>query len=196
MDLTIQPGKEKLAKESNRYYGRSILTPYAKLQLINQIGNFLEKQLLEDYYSSKGVELEKRTNDYFAENIDTIIDWYKSLERDKKDKKDAFLEQILPVYKYLKDSGFHLLAQSLSGFNEALLMQKQTFQLRIHDPLGFADYQPFTEAVYAAVKGATVRRRNPTMTSILSAQASSNLINCVWWIPLVRCRHLICKITR
>ena len=120
--------------------------------MINQIGNFLEKQLLEDYYSSKGVELEKRTNDYFAENIDTIIDWYKSLERDKKDKKDAFLEQILPVYKYLKDSGFHLLAQSLSGFNEALLMQKQTFQLRIHDPLGFADYQPFTEAVYAAVQ--------------------------------------------
>src|SRR5262249_10134002 len=36
-DLVIQPGKEKLAKESNRYYGCSILTPYAKFQLIHQI---------------------------------------------------------------------------------------------------------------------------------------------------------------
>jgi hypothetical protein len=153
-DLVIQPGEETLAKESNRYYGRSILTPYAKFQLIHQIENFLEKQLLEDYYSSKKVKLEERTNDYFDQNIDDIIAWYKRLE---KDKKDAFLEQILPVYKYLRseedddEPGFHLLAQSLSGFNQALLMQKQTFQLPIHDPLGFADYQPFTEAVNAAV---------------------------------------------
>jgi hypothetical protein len=153
VDLVIQPGRETLAKESNLYYGRSILTPYAKLQLINQIEKFLEKQLLENYYSSQSVKLEERTDNYFAENIGTIIAWYESPERDKK---DTFLEQILPVYKYVRDgkdddSGFHLLAQSLSGFNEALLMQKQTFQLPIGDPLGFADYQPFTEAVRVAV---------------------------------------------
>ena len=175
-DLVIRPGQETLAKESNRCYGRSILTPHAKLQLINQIANFLEKQLLEDYYSSKNVKLEERTNDYFAKNIDRIIVWYKSLE---KDKKDAFLEQILPVYKYLRseeeddDSGFHLLAQSLSGFNEALLMQKQTFQLPISDPLGFPDYQSFTDAVRAAV-GSSNRTApqphndfNPIRTGIL-----------------------------
>jgi hypothetical protein len=114
VDQVIRPGEEKLAKESNRYYGRSILTPYAKFQLIHQIERLLESLA--------------------------------------KEKKDAFLGQILPIYKYLKDSGFHLLAQSLSGFNEALLMQKQTFQLPIHDPLGFADYQPFTEAVGKAVE--------------------------------------------
>jgi hypothetical protein len=157
VDQVIQPGKEPVAKESNRYYGRSILTPYAKLQLINQIENFLQKQLLEDYYSSdyysrKKEEPEKRTNDYFAQNIDEIRHWYESL-----DKKDAFLEQILPVYDYLRseededEPGFHLLAQSLSGFNEALLMQKQSLQLPVSDPLGFADYQPFTDAVRVVV---------------------------------------------
>ncbi|PAX59966.1 hypothetical protein [Brunnivagina elsteri] len=44
------------------------------------------------------------------------------------------------------------LAQCLGGFNEALLMHKQTLQLPIADPLGFADYQPFTEAVRDAVQ--------------------------------------------
>jgi hypothetical protein len=152
VDLVIKRERVTLAKESNCYYGRSILTPHAKLQLINQIKNFLEKRLLNDYYNSKSVKQEERTNDYFARNIDYIIDWYKSL---KEDKKDPFLDQILPVYKYVSrkddDSGFHLLAQSLSGFNEALLMRKQTFQLPIGDPVGFADYQSFTDAVRAAV---------------------------------------------
>ena len=45
------------------------------------------------------------------------------------------------------------LSQSLSGFNEAMLMFKQTLQLEIDDPLGFPDYQSFTEAVKTAVAG-------------------------------------------
>src|SRR5262249_13568561 len=162
-------------RESDCYFGRSILTPHAKLQLINQIRNFLEKRLLADYYDSNSVKQEERTNDYFDRNIDKIIGWYESLE---KNKKDPFLEQILSVYKYLTgqgddDSGFHLLAQALSGFNEALLMRKQTLQLPISDPLGFADYQVFTNAVRAAV-GSSNRTApqphndfNPIRTGIL-----------------------------
>jgi len=154
VDLVIQPGKEPVVKEGNRYYGRSILTPYAKFQLIHQIEKFLEKQLLDDYYSSENKKPEERTNDYFANNFDEIIKWYHSPKNSPKNpEKDTFLDQILPVYNYLRseededEPGFHLLAQSLSGFNEALLMQKQTFQLPVGDPLGFADYQPFTDAV-------------------------------------------------
>jgi hypothetical protein len=43
------------------------------------------------------------------------------------------------------------LAQSLSGFNEALLMRRQTFQLPISDPLAFADAQTFVGQVRQAV---------------------------------------------
>ncbi|MDJ0510205.1 MAG: hypothetical protein QNJ64_13260 [Crocosphaera sp.] len=45
------------------------------------------------------------------------------------------------------------LSQSLGGLNEAMLMFKQTLQLEIDDPLGFTDYQDFTEAVKTAVAG-------------------------------------------
>ncbi len=38
----------------------------------------------------------------------------------------------------------NVLSQSLGGFHEALLMQKQTRQLDIADPLGFPEYQTFT----------------------------------------------------
>jgi hypothetical protein len=42
------------------------------------------------------------------------------------------------------------MAQTLNGFNEALLMRKQTLQLPIADPMGFDDARPFTEAVRIA----------------------------------------------
>ena len=45
------------------------------------------------------------------------------------------------------------LSQSIGGFNEALLMHKQTLQLAIEDPIGFEDYQQFTDEVEAAVAG-------------------------------------------
>ncbi len=43
------------------------------------------------------------------------------------------------------------LAQSLSGFNDALLMRRQRFQLPIAEPLGFADDQRFAASIAAAV---------------------------------------------
>ncbi len=58
------------------------------------------------------------------------------------------------------------LSQSLSGFNDALLMHKQTPQLHIADPLGFDDYQSFAKTV-----GITVSN------SIYSAPAPQNDFN-------------------
>jgi hypothetical protein len=43
------------------------------------------------------------------------------------------------------------LAQALSGFNDALLMRRQRFQLPVADPLGFADDQRFAASIAAAV---------------------------------------------
>lgn len=40
----------------------------------------------------------------------------------------------------------NILAQSLSGFNEALLMHKQTLELDVSDPLGFDAYRAFTSS--------------------------------------------------
>ncbi len=56
-------------------------------------------------------------------------------------------KHIKAAYDLLNAQDFYSLSQSLSGFNAALLMHKQTRQLALNDPLGFADYQPFTQSV-------------------------------------------------
>ncbi len=68
-----------------------------------------------------------------------------------KEKKDPVVQALLQVSQKLSDPNFHALAQSLSGFNEALLMHKQTLQLPVADPLGFPDAQEFAEEVRKAV---------------------------------------------
>jgi hypothetical protein len=45
------------------------------------------------------------------------------------------------------------LAQALSGFNEALRMRRQSYQLPVADPLAFAGDEPFVERMRAAVAG-------------------------------------------
>ncbi|MFN0085730.1 MAG: hypothetical protein ACKVX9_10105 [Blastocatellia bacterium] len=65
--------------------------------------------------------------------------------------KDPVADAIRRVSAKLDAPGFHAMAQTLNGFNEALLMHKQTLQLPIADPLGFDDARPFTEAVREAV---------------------------------------------
>src|SRR4030095_4147693 len=53
------------------------------------------------------------------------------------------------------------LSQSLSGFNDALLMHKQTPQLLVDDPLGFADYQPFAKTVGDSVSNSIYSAPEP-----------------------------------
>ena len=153
VDYTIKPGREQLAKESTCYSGRSILTPHAKFQMLNQIKYFLENELLDDYYAATQVKPEERSNDYFEQHLQEIIGWAKI-------RADPVLNQILAIFDYLnqkdgEEAEFHLLAQSLSGFNEALLMHKQTLQLPIDDPLGFDSYRAFTQAVNEAAGDGT-----------------------------------------
>ena len=73
------------------------------------------------------------------------------LQKTSRKDNDPVVKVILKVSQKLDSPTFHTLAQSLSGFNEALLMHKQTLQLPIADPLGFQDAQDFTKAVQGAV---------------------------------------------
>lgn len=66
------------------------------------------------------------------------------------DLRQAY-DNIRHAYDLLVGSDFQCLSQSLGGFNEALLMHKQTLQLAIGDPLGFDDYQSFATTVSEAV---------------------------------------------
>ena len=70
-------------------------------------------------------------------------------------EKDHVRDALQKVSNKLNDLGFHAMAQTLNGFNDALLMRKQTLQLPIADPLGFDNARPFTEAVRIAARNQT-----------------------------------------
>ncbi|MBD2357421.1 hypothetical protein H6G41_22845 [Tolypothrix sp. FACHB-123] len=139
-------GSIKTDKHSNIYSGSSILTPYAKSLLQNRIEEYLKNYgNLEKFYKEKGIEQKKRNIEFLEEQIDQIEKWYPT-----KDFKDPTYTAI-KTYKDLKS--LNCLSQALGGFNEALLMHKQTLQLIIEDPIGFDDYKTFTNKVAEAVAG-------------------------------------------
>jgi hypothetical protein len=119
-DLAIQSAHVAVSSAANVYSGISILTPYAGIQL---------QQQLQDYLSRPNAEVDNS-----------------ALKR---------------VGDLLNGPDFHGLSQSLGGFNEALLMCKQTLQLDPDDPLGFDDYRDFTAQVGAAVQNLNLSAPQP-----------------------------------
>jgi hypothetical protein len=73
---------------------------------------------------------------------------------EKYDNKDNQQNPILQIAKKAQEklNTLNCLSQCLGGFNEALLMHKQTLQLGINDPIGFDYYKEFTQKVAEAVK--------------------------------------------
>lgn len=91
----------------------------------------------------------------YLEELNNIIDlkaWYKTHKLEQI--PDPILTAIL-AYKELQSSKLNSLSQALGGFNESLLMHKQTLQLLIDEPIGFPSYQEFTHEVRNAIAGQT-----------------------------------------
>jgi hypothetical protein len=193
VDLSSRPGKGAITKAANVYSGRSILTPYATVQLKDRLVVYLFKCLLDasvvDFIPPQAQEhgFRDRIDEWCKKrpwdapddrDIETIRNWCEGLDfeeikkhyetRPVYDEQAPNLELVFsdlsqkqrakdPIYtairafQVLKD--LPSLSQALGGFNEALLMRKQTMQLPIADPLGFDDYQPFAASVAGTVQG-------------------------------------------
>jgi hypothetical protein len=153
-ELSLQYGKGAVLKAANVYSGRSILTPHAGIKLKEKIEVYLKKQILSDYYEAKKITKEQKNDDYLSNNIQAIKEWYEttndaSLNTPENKAKDPIYTAIRAYQNLLS---LNCLSQALGGFNEALLMHKQTLQLPIVDPLGFNDYQPFTDEIKEMVQ--------------------------------------------
>lgn len=153
-ELSLQYGKGAVLKAANVYSGRSILTPHAGIKLKEKIEVYLKKQILSDYYEAKKITKEQQNDDYLSNNIQAIEEWYEatntaSLNSLETKAKDPIYTAIRAYQNLLS---LNCLSQALGGFNEALLMHKQTLQLPIVDPLGFNDYQPFTDEIKEMVQ--------------------------------------------
>lgn len=150
VDLTLSGAGAVKPAAASVYTGSSLLTPHATLKLKERIDAFLSRRLLKKFFDARNIPPDQRADDYFAKNVDAIRDWY---EANKADKKigDPVVDTMLPVAAFIGAAGRHVLAQSLNGFNEALLMHRQTFQLPLAEPLGFDDAKEFTRRVADAV---------------------------------------------
>lgn len=128
-DLTLRKNRGGLADTGNIYAGSSILTPQANGLLKNAI----EEQLV-------------RKQKLFEEADAIKVDNYKG---DKDFDNPTYT--LIRTYEMLTE--MNTLAQALNGFNQTLLMGKQTLQLPIEDPLGFEAYQAFTMDKVAQAMG-------------------------------------------
>ncbi|EKU96513.1 hypothetical protein Lepto7375DRAFT_0518 [Leptolyngbya sp. PCC 7375] len=144
----------KTDQDSNIYSGFSILTPYANSLLQTRIETYLQKHnVLASYYQDQNIEPDQQNIEFLAQQIDDIEVWYAN---------KSFSDPVYTAIKaYQRLQSLNCLSQSIGGFNEALLMHKQTLQLDIEDPIGFADYQAFTAEVAAAVDGETESAPQP-----------------------------------
>lgn len=90
------------------------------------------------------------------DDIKKIKQWYEENKLDKIPHPVATAKQAQAKLQTL-----NCLSQALGGFNQALLMHKQTLQLLIEDPIGFEDYKKFTDDVEQAVAGETKSAPQP-----------------------------------
>lgn len=156
VELTVQPGQGEMRQGANVYRGTSLLTSYVGSRLRPQLERYLEKQLVADYYQAQAIPPEMQSDSYFQEHITEILTWYQNLP-----VPDNMMTNVIAAYEHLIVPDFYHLAQALTGFNDALLMHKQTRQLNIADPLGFAEDQRFADAIRLAVQNEIRRAPQP-----------------------------------
>jgi hypothetical protein len=151
VDLSLKRGRGETARAANVYTGRSILTPHASTQLVDQTENYLEKEVLPNYCQAKNASAPADDRDYLRKNMDEIETWYKSrlLKANGSEEQHDPTITAFRAWQALKTPATQ--SQSLGGFNDALLMHKQTPQLHIGDPLGFDDYVTFATGIGTAV---------------------------------------------
>lgn len=171
VDLQRIQGKP-LLKGAQIYSGSSILTPYAGIELGQKITAYLRilndrKRLLgylgetdeprfDDWYNSRSAYTDGQPGDdaafpgWLTTNIAGLIRWYAKRPPSTDPGPDP-IETFLRAFATMQNKVF--LSQALSGFNDALLMHKQTMQLPIADPLGFEAYQDFAVQVKVLIGG-------------------------------------------
>jgi hypothetical protein len=149
VDLTLS-GAGDVEQAASIYSGSSLMTSHARLQLKDRINTFLENRLLRKYYEAHQIPDSQKTDDYFEDHIADISRWYDT-NKSNQDIGDPVVDTMIEVAEVIDALDFHVLAQSLNGFNEALLMHKQTLQLPLAEPLGFDDARDFTASVARAV---------------------------------------------
>jgi hypothetical protein len=132
------------------YDGASFLSSSAGTLLKDHLIDYLKKHLLPNYYEAQQTPLEQQTEDFLIGNFNAVKSWYQQQNPATTD----------PIYTALRAyeqmQSLNCLAQSIGGFNDALLTYNRTMQLGVKDTLyvPIANQPNFIEQVREAVSNA------------------------------------------
>lgn len=129
VDLSSRSAQPALCHDSHRYSGSSLLTPHGIDAYLARLKEYLDR---EDAARSLA-----------------------PAERSRAPLSDETRRRLVQLLETLRVS--YSMAQSLSGFNNALLMTRQTLHLPIAEPIGFQEDRDFAARV-AKVLGGPVHR--------------------------------------
>ena len=146
-DFSLKSGSLSIIKAANVYSGSTILSTHAQTQLQDRLEAYLKRELPDGFT---------------PDNVETIEQNYVNdqlVSASDLEKAQDPIYTALRAYRAVVNS--NVLAQSLGGFNEALLMHKLTRQVPIADPLAFEAYRPFAQAVSDSVQNSLTGAPQP-----------------------------------
>jgi hypothetical protein len=151
-ELRWRDGHGALRATSTVYSGTSILTPHAQDLYLRRLSGYV----MGVFRTEQGLPAlsDADATEYLADSVHLrkLVDWQRSKPQPADGTPDP-VGTALAALRHLRSTPS--LAQSLGGFNEALLGRHQTLQLDVADPVAFDDYRRFTDEVRAYVQGGT-----------------------------------------
>ncbi|MDQ1396267.1 MAG: hypothetical protein QOG64_1526, partial [Acidimicrobiaceae bacterium] len=149
----FEPGDVDLLHEPDRstaavpdlFSGRSLLTRGAVVHATEALELFIWRQLVRDrFWAPDDAPPDDQRSSFIADRSDAIAQYAQTVGGD-----NGIVATALRTLVALRATA--MMGQVLSGFNAALLMQRQAAQVPVADPIGFADHQAFTADVADAV---------------------------------------------
>lgn len=144
VELSARSEQPALAREGFVYRGRSLLTPHGVEPLL---------AALQAEYDHGDLRLVPEGEDEDGPGLGDII-------TDETDG-DAYRKGLKQVRDALV--ALPMMAQALSGLNDALLMNRVVLQLPVAHPLGFADERALAARVRRAIDGRVQRAPEPAL---------------------------------
>lgn len=154
-----------LVTSTSVFMGRCLITPHSGMLLAQRIDDYFISETLHYLRSKPGQTTSESEKGLLAGDIGdpahrkAILDYFDSEEHHKAilgwcdqdhqnrsgNPRQAPIATIIGARTQLQQLDWQIQSQALGGFNDAMLMHRQTLQLPIADPLAFAEYRRFTE---------------------------------------------------
>lgn len=144
IDLMPKPDTESRDEPAEGFMGTCLLSPDVFSLMLSKLRGYLNEQVMKGdagYFKQQNISSDEQTDDYLTNNIASVISWYIGQHHLTNEPSQANAEDpnYVGLWSYQSMLGLEhkCLAQSLGGFNDALLNNRRSMQLPLADPIAF-----------------------------------------------------------